>query len=152
MSALSRTDLDNFQDFIAQAITYRNVISEYIRSKTDNFSSISYFSPLSREDIEEFMRLNQNFEEAVAKLKKESGDDSIIGFLTEHIEPLNRFRDKIVATSQSLDLSDLPGFSYKSSDVIDSIRNSLLDIVILVLSNVLFFSLSFLAFTRYDVR
>jgi hypothetical protein len=152
MSALSRTDLGSFQDFIAQAITYRNVISEYIRSRTDNFSSISYFSPLSKDDIEEFMRLNQNFEEAVTKLKKESGDDSIIGFLTEHIEPLNRFRDKIVGKSQSLDLSDLPGFAYKSNGVIDSTRNSLLDVVILVLTNVLFFSLSFLAFTRYDVR
>ncbi len=152
MSALSRTDLDSFRDFIAQTITYRNIISEYIRSKTDNFSSISYFSPLSKEDIEEFMRLNQNFEEAVAKLKKESGDDSIIGFLTEHLEPLNRFRDKIVGTSQSLDLSDLPGFAYKSNGVIDSIRNSLFDIVMLVLTNVLFFSLSFLVFARYDVR
>jgi ABC-type transport system involved in multi-copper enzyme maturation permease subunit len=152
MSVLSRTDLDSFQDFIAQAITYRNAITEYIRSKTDNFSSISYFSPLSKEDIEEFMRLNQNFEKAVAKLKKESGDDSIIGFLTEHIEPLERFRDKIVERSQSLNLSDLPRFAYKSGNIVDSVKSCLFNIVILILSNVLFFSLSFVAFLRYDVR
>jgi ABC-type transport system involved in multi-copper enzyme maturation permease subunit len=152
MSVLSRTDLDSFQDFIAQAITYRDAISEYIRSKTDNYSSISYFSPLSNEDIEEFMRLNQNFEKAVAKLKKESGDDSIIGFLTEYMEPLKKFREKIVERKQYLDLGDLPEFVYKPINIVDSVRNSLFDIVILVLVNVLFFSLSFLAFTRYDVR
>jgi ABC-type transport system involved in multi-copper enzyme maturation permease subunit len=152
MCVLSRTDLDSLQDFIGQAVTYRNAISEYIRSKTNNFSSISYFSPLSEEDIDEFMRLNQDFEEAVARLKKESGDDSVIGFLTEYHEPLKRFREKIVGRSQPLDLSDLPGFAYKSRNIVNSVRNCLFDVVILVLTNVLFFSLSFLAFVRYDVR
>jgi ABC-type transport system involved in multi-copper enzyme maturation permease subunit len=152
MCVLSRTDLDSFRDFIAQAITYRNAISDYIRSKTDNFSSISYFSPLSDKDIEEFMELNRNFEEAVAQLKKESGDDSIIGFITKYHEPLRRFREKIVGRSQSLDLSDLPGFAYKSRNIVDSIRSCLFNVVILILTNVLLFSLSFVAFLRYDVR
>jgi len=152
MSVLSRTDLDSFQDFIAQAITHRNEISEYIRSKTDNYSSISYFSPLSDEDIEEFVRLNQEFEKNVARLQKESGDDSIIGFLTEYMEPLEKFREKIVERSRYLDLSDLPEFVYKPINIVDSIRSCLLNIVILILTNVLLFSLSFVAFLRYDVR
>ena len=152
MCVLSRTDLDSFQDFIGQAITYRHTISEYIRSKTDNLSSISYFSPLGEEDIDEFTRLNQNFEEAVVRLKKESGDDFIIGFLTEYHEPLKRFGEKIERRGQPLDLSDLPGFAYKYRNIVHSVRRCLFDVVILVLTNVLFFSLSFLAFVRYDVR
>jgi ABC-type transport system involved in multi-copper enzyme maturation permease subunit len=152
MSVLSGTDLNSFEDFIAQAITYRNAIGEYIRSKTDNFSSISYFSTAGKEDIEEYTRLVQNYLEAVARAKKASGNDSLVGFLTEHHEPLKRFTDKIEERSQSLDLSDLPGFAYKSRNIIDNIKSSLFDIVILILTNVLFFSLSFLAFLRYDVR
>lgn len=152
MSALSRTDQDSFHAFISQAITYRNEISEYIRSRTDNFSSISYFSPLSEEDIDEYTRLSHNFEEAVAQLKKETGDASTIGFLTKYHEPLRRFRDKIEGRSQSLDISDLPGFAYKSRNIADSFRNCLFDIVILILTNVLFFTLSFVAFLKYDVR
>ncbi len=152
MSVLSGTDLNSFEDFIAQAITYRNAIGHHIRSKTDNFSSISYFSTASEEDIEEWTRLVQSYLEAVARAKKASGDDSLVGFLTEHHEPLKKFRDKIEERSQSLDLSDLPGFAYKSRNIIDSIKSSLFDIVILILTNVLFFSLSFLAFLKYDVR
>jgi len=152
MSVLSGTDLNSFEDFMEQAITYRNAISQYIRSKTDNFSSISYFSTAGKEDIEEYTRLVQNYLEAVARAKKASGNDSIVGFLTEHHEPLKRFTDKIEERSQSLDLSDLPGFAYKSRNIIDSIRSCLFDIVILVLTNMLFFSLSFLAFLKYDVR
>lgn len=152
MSALSGTDLNSHEDFIAQAITYRNAIGEYIRSKTDNFSSLSYFVAAGKEDIEEWTRLVQNYLEAVARAKKASGNDSLVGFLTEHHEPLKKFTDKIEERSQSLDLSDLPGFTYKSRNIIDSIRSCLFDIVMLILTNVLLFALSFVAFLRYDVR
>ena len=59
---------------------------------------------------------------------------------------------KLVERKQYLDLGDLPEFVYKPINIVDSVRNSLFDIVILVMANVLFFSLSFLAFIRYDVR
>ncbi len=152
MSVLSGTDLNSFEDFMEQAITYRNAIGQYIRSKTDNFSSISYFSTASEEDIEEYTRLVQNYLEAVARAKKTSGNDSLVGFLTEHHEPLKKFTAKIEERSQSLDLSDLPGFAYKSRNIIGSIRSCLFDIVMLILTNVLLFAISFVAFLRYDVR
>jgi len=152
MSTLSGTDLNSFEDFIAQAITYRNAIGEYIRFRTDNFSSISYFSIAGEHDIEEYTRLVQDYLEAVAQAKKTSDDDSFVGFLTELHEPLKRFGLEIEKRSKPLDLGDLPRFVYKSKGIIDSIRSCLFDTAMLIFINVLFFALSFVAFLRYDVR
>ncbi len=152
MSALSETDLNGFEDFIEQIMTYRNDVSQYIRSKTDNFSSASYFSSASEDDIEGYTKLVQNYLEAVAQSKKTLGNDSLIGFLTGLYEPLKNFANKIEERNQSLDLSDLPRFAYKARGILNSIRSCLFDIVILILTNVLFFALSFVTFLKYDVR
>ena len=46
----------------------------------------------------------------------------------------------------------LPGFSLTPTGLQESIKDSLLDILILFVLNVLFFMLAFLFFLRYDVR
>lgn len=54
-------------------------------------------------------------------------------------------------TAAPLELSDLPRFSYKA-DMVGTLRRALPDLAFLVLGNVLFFALAFVAFLRYDVR
>jgi hypothetical protein len=49
MSVLAGTDLAGFQYFVTRAKAYRNQIIEYIRSRTDNFRSPSYWTPFSKE-------------------------------------------------------------------------------------------------------
>ncbi len=48
-SVLAGTDLSSFQYFANRAKTYRSQIIEYIRSRTDNFRSSSYWTPFSKE-------------------------------------------------------------------------------------------------------
>ena len=50
-----------------------------------------------------------------------------------------------------LELGDLPRFSY-TPDTIGTLRRVIPDLALLVLGNVLFFAMAFLAFLRYDVR
>jgi hypothetical protein len=51
MSALARTDMANFQQFIDAVQLYRKDIIEYMRSRTDNFSLPSFWTPCTKEEI-----------------------------------------------------------------------------------------------------
>jgi len=51
MSALAGTDITNFQQFINGVKPYRKDIIEYIRSRTDNFSLPSFWTPCTKEEI-----------------------------------------------------------------------------------------------------
>ncbi len=48
-SILAGTDLASFQYFVTRAKAYRNQIVEYIRSKSNNFHSSSYWTPFNKE-------------------------------------------------------------------------------------------------------
>jgi ABC-type transport system involved in multi-copper enzyme maturation permease subunit len=51
MSALAGTDMVSFQNFIEGVKQYRKDIIEYMRSRTDNFSSMSFWTPCTEEEI-----------------------------------------------------------------------------------------------------
>jgi len=51
MSALAGTDMASFQQFIDAVKPHRNDIIEYMRSRTNNFSSSSFFTPCTEEEI-----------------------------------------------------------------------------------------------------
>ncbi len=51
MSALAETDVAGFQHFIDAVRPYRSDIIEYMRSRTDNFSSTIFFTPCTEEEI-----------------------------------------------------------------------------------------------------
>ena len=51
MSALAGTDVANFQQFIDAVKPYRKDIMEYMRSRTDNFSSPVFWTPCTKEEI-----------------------------------------------------------------------------------------------------
>ena len=52
MSALAGTDMASFRHFIDAVKTHRNDIIEYMRSRTNNFSSSSFFTPCTKEEME----------------------------------------------------------------------------------------------------
>ena len=52
MSALAGTDIVNFQQFINAVKPYRKDIIEYMRSRTDNFSLPSFWTPCTKEEIQ----------------------------------------------------------------------------------------------------
>jgi len=121
-SILAGTDLASFQYFVSRAKAYRNQIVEYIRSKTNNFSSPSYFTTCSREDVLEY--------------EKDWG--------------AKRRRDE-KTFDPPLNLEDLPLCIYRL-DLTESVQRAIPDLALLVFANVLFFALSFVAFMKGDVR
>lgn len=51
MSALAGTDMAAFQQFVNTIKPYRNDIVEYIRSRTNNFTSSTFWTPCTEEEI-----------------------------------------------------------------------------------------------------
>ena len=121
MSALAGTDLSNSQYFMNRIRVHRNKVIEYIRSKTDNFSSLSYCTTSKEGEWEEYKKIGQ------------------------------KWREKKIAETPSLDLQDFPKFTYKL-EFINNLQRAIPDIGFLLFFNVCFFMLSFVAFVRYDVR
>jgi hypothetical protein len=140
ISAISGSDLASFQNFVDVAKTYRSQIFEYIRTKTDNFSSPSYFAACTEEEMREYERKHNQVENARDEAEKKKAQ-----------EAFDKWRDDIIAGQPVLGLQDLPGFSYRNS-VLSGLRRAALDLGLLMFINVLFLALSFIAFVRYDVR
>ena len=143
MSALAGTDAAGSQYFVDRARTHRNDIIEYIRSKTNNFSLPSYFTPCSEEDMIETERLGRQWVEAIkAKDKAKEKATSDI---------LDKWLDRKTATQPSIDIRDMPQFVYQPT-ITGDLRKAIIDLGLLVFVNVLFFVLSFVLFVKYDVR
>ena len=51
MSALAGTDMASVRQFIDAVKAHRKDIIEYMRSRTDNFSSLSFFTPYTKEEM-----------------------------------------------------------------------------------------------------
>lgn len=135
ISALAGTDLANSKCFMDKVKMHRSSVIDYIRSKTDNFSSLSYFTRSKEEDWE-------------------VADRQIQGGNMENIvwEEFHKWREKKIKEKiPSLDLQDFPKFIYKPG-IMDNFKRAIFDLMLLVVINVVFFALSFVAFVRYDVR
>jgi ABC-type transport system involved in multi-copper enzyme maturation permease subunit len=140
MSALAGTDLVSFQYFTDKVKEHRDNVIEYVRSKTDNFSSLSYFTRCKEGDWEESQKVLEGFMEAQNEAERQS-----------IMEAYMSWRDKKIAETPSLDLQDFPQFTY-DLDLLESMRRAIPDLALLIFVSVLFFALSFVAFMNYDVR
>jgi ABC-type transport system involved in multi-copper enzyme maturation permease subunit len=142
MSALAQSDLGSFRAFMESARAYRNETIDYVGSKTDNFSSYSYFTICEEEDGIIYEKMLQQYEQAQNDAKKQKARDA----LSEWID-----KKKKVAEASSLDLRDFPRFVYRPG-VAKSFKRAIPDLALLVFVNIVLFALSFVAFMRYDVR
>jgi len=140
MSAISGSDFAGFQSFINGAKTYRNQVFEYIRTKTDNLTSPSYFTPCTEEEMREYEERRNKVNNALDEAEKKKAWEAFVKWVKDTI-----------ARQPALGLHDLPRFNYQSS-VLSGLRRAALDLGLLMFINVLFLALSFIAFVRYDVR
>ena len=143
MSILAQSDFGSFRSFMDDTRSYREEITEYIRSKTDNFSSYSYFTICTEEDAKGYKKNIEPFNES---LKSENKQDR-----ERARENFDKWTNGIMARRSPLDLQDFPRFNYRPG-VAKSVKRAIPDIALLVIVNILLFSLSFVAFVRYDVR
>ncbi|NQT00851.1 MAG: DUF3526 domain-containing protein [Planctomycetes bacterium] len=140
MSTISGSDLASFQFFIDGAKTYRNQVFEYIRTKTDNLSSPSYFTHCTEEEMREYEERRNQIKNARNEAEKMKAQ-----------EAYNKWGNDRIAGKHALGLQDLPRFSYRNS-VLSGLQRAAPDLGLLMFINVLFLALSFIAFVRYDVR
>lgn len=122
MNALANTDYQNYCLYFNHIGDYRNDVVDYIKNKTDNFKSTVYFTP-GQTDEE-----RKEFFATMEGRKKHF----------ENIIPLG--------------LDDFPGFVHYPRTIIQSLKIMMFELTVLFLINMLFFTLSFVAFLRCDIR
>lgn len=140
MAILAGTDLNGFQHFINQVRTHRNEVVEYLRSKTDNFSSASFFAICTEEESAEYTRLYLQIEKAEDNQAKARAKQALAEWEQEN-----------PAEASPLNLQGFPWFRYRPSPMQD-LQKAIPDLVTLLILNVVLFALCFGALGRYDVR
>ncbi len=130
ISNLADTDTAGCQYFIDRAKAHREEVIDYLRLKTDNFSSASYFTQCTEADMVVYQQY-------------------LDGKMTE--DDFQKWKEKKIAQMVPLDLRDFPQFIYRSS-VAKNFNRVVPDLALLLFISVLFFVLSFVAFLKYDVR
>ncbi len=142
MSVLAGTDFGNYKCFKNNVRTYGNEVADYIRFKTENFASTSYFTPCKEGDYERIIEIYYKpFLEAKDKEKKAELYKATIA----------RY-EQMVKETPPLNLQDMPKFSYRPQSIGDTLRQAIPKLGFLIIAGILFFSLSYVAFLRYDVR
>jgi len=135
MSALAGTDLGSYEHFRTRVKNHTNIVIDYIRSKTENFSSLSYFTPTKEEDHSKMIEDCDRFMR---------GDNFLGNFRKWQAQKLKNI--------PYLNLQDLPQFTCGPESFAKTLHRAVPQILLLVFFNALFFALSFVAFLKYDVR
>lgn len=136
-SLFEQTRLANNLSRISPISLYENVMSALAETDMAGFQNFINSVKPYRNDIIEYMRSRtDNFSKTI--------------FFTPCSEEEIETRPR-GDTAEPLELSDLPRFTYKA-DMMQTMRRVTPDLAFLILGNVLFFSIAFVAFMKYDVR
>ena len=142
MSVLAGTHSGGFRRFRGRVRSYRNGVVDYVRSETQNFTSTSYFTPSKEGDYERMIEVYyQPFLEARDEKKKAELYKTAVA----------RF-EQLVKETPRLGLQDFPKFTERPPGMIGTLRQAVPKLGLMVVTGLLFFSLSYIAFLRYDVR
>jgi ABC-type transport system involved in multi-copper enzyme maturation permease subunit len=141
MSGLAGTDLYNFECFKNNIKAYRNEVADYIRSKTENFTSTSYFTPCKEGDHEKLMKVFQEANQAEDEAER-----------SKLMEAVWKRYKQMREETPSLDLQDFPKFVYRPQSITKTLQQVIGILGLLIFVNILFFSLSFVVFLKYDAR
>jgi len=142
MSALAGTDLESLEHFRNRVKLHTNEVIEYIRSRTKNFSSLSYFTPTRKEDHSEMIKeINR-----ILSFPRDSAGKS------HWLEEYRKWQAQKLKQTPSPNLQDLPRFTCGLESFARTLRRTISHITLLLFINAFFFTLSFVAFLKYDVR
>jgi len=150
MSSLAGTDFTAAQGFVERAREYRKEVIEYIQSQTDGFRLPSYFTTMTMDEMAECEQARAETSR-LFKLK-DAGDKSAGEKLGPALERTNKLRRDAGDKPSVVDLEGFPTFTHEPPGVVRSLKSAAPDLALLLLSNFLFLTLSFVTFLRYDVR
>ena len=139
ISALAKTDAQSHLEFMERARYYRRELINYLQGKRA-FSSFLYITRMKEDemfDVSEFRKWMQEYlDEHNRQIK--AGKKQSDANPWNSVEPLN--------------LSDMPEFQFKGSNIADSIGYVMSDLVILVVLNLIFFMFAYISFLRGGVK
>ena len=107
MSTLAQSDLGGFQSFMGYTRAYRNQISEYIGSKTDGLSSLSYFTTCSQQEAVVYNKKQEEYGQAVKQTMKAQNESE----MKKVFAVWGQYIDEIKKRRATLDLNDFPRFT-----------------------------------------
>jgi hypothetical protein len=142
-SALAGTDMAAFQRFIDAVRMHRTEILQYVRSKTADFSSTSFFSTCTEQQMTEYEKYMGQFTEQAKQAQNRADMARLQQAIMEWF--------KALAEPPNLDLRDCPRFA-SAPGTLGDLRRAIPDLALLIFGNALFFVFAFVAFVRYDVR
>jgi len=150
-SELCRTDVQSYHRFLDMTRQYREQLIHYFQDN-DIFSSYTYFT---REKPEEFMTLDEMTSISSGGVFKTWA--SFMSWAEKHngdLSPLFKGSLEIKSYFEypSLDLSDVPRFHFEPVSLSIELKKALSKISGMILCGIVLFYLSFVSFTRYDVR
>jgi len=150
-SELCRTDVQSYYLFLDMTRRYREQLINYFQDN-DIFSSYKYFT---REEPEEFMTEDEMTTIMSGGVFKTWA--SFMSWAQEHngdLSPLFKVKLNIKRYEEypPLDLSDVPRFEREPMLLIVELKKTLLKFSAMILCGIVLFYLSFVSFTRYDVR
>ena len=132
MVIMTRTDLENYIDFLNQARMHRAQMLDYFRSK-NAYRDTRFFSIMTEQEAPDVT--------SASVFQDGSEGDRI--WERSSIEWQDR---------PHLSLDDFPRFTFKKENLSRSLQKTLPIFSALIFFNLLFFALGFYCFIRYDVR
>jgi len=126
-ASLCCTGVDGHYRFMDRTQHYRNEFIDFYRDKKI-FSSFIYFTPVP---AEKFLTAEE---------------------ITRILDNKGSLPGSNIEKYPYLDLSDVPRFQRRSSNVLTDVKDAVGKLAAMVIVSIVLFYLSFLSFTRYDVR
>jgi len=136
-SLFQQTQLADNISRISPISLYENIMSALAGTDMASYRLFIDAVKANRKDIIEYMRSRTN-------------NFSLTIFFTPCTEEEIKTRPT-GDTAAPLELSDLPRFTNRA-DIVGTLRRVVPDLAFLILGNVLFFAMAFVAFLRYDIR
>jgi len=136
--SLAETDLASFEQFMTDVGLYRSQVIEYIRSRTNNFSSREFFTTCTPADYDQLIEFE-------GQLKKKYKT------MSEAKNEYEQWQKNMLDKKAPLDLRDFPRLVH-NSHIWQTLKYVLQQIMMLVFFTFFFFALTFAVFQKYDVR
>jgi ABC-type transport system involved in multi-copper enzyme maturation permease subunit len=150
-ASLCRTDVVSHYRFMDRVRRYRDEFIDFFRDRKI-FSSFIYFTPQPPESFmtaDEIVRIRTGGKFNTLQEYAEWGNEHGFTFA-----PLRKV--EIPGTNYGeypfLDLSDVPVFQWRSSNILTDLMQVFIKVAALILISTFLFYLSFMSFLRYDVR
>ncbi|MFC1562902.1 ABC transporter permease subunit [candidate division KSB1 bacterium] len=128
-SLIAGTGENNYLNFLEKASDYRNELITYMKNK----GGLDTYLLFTRKPVDYFPTADE-----IIAIKNSEGEERIREIMNYKIDPL--------------DLSDIPNFNYAAAGIGESVLQALIEIIILIFLNIIFFSTTWVSFLRSDVR